>query len=128
VSAEEITLTLPRQRPFFEIARLVLGGLAIRLDLTVEHLDDLEIALASVLEEQATEGELTVALRVAEGELNTVVGPFPGSRLRAALGREDSEHLSLRRLLETVCDRVSVEERDGGEWIELTKAFEAAPG
>jgi hypothetical protein len=129
VSADEITLTLPRERPYYEIARLVLGGLAIRLDLTVEHLDDLEIALASVLEEQdAAAGDLTVTLRVEEGALHTIVGPFSGGRLTGALDQEAGERrLSLRRLLDTVCDRVSVEERDGEEWIELVRSFEAAP-
>ena len=32
---DEIRLTLPRERPFYGIAHLVLGGLAVRLDLTV---------------------------------------------------------------------------------------------
>jgi hypothetical protein len=122
VRADEITLTLPRDRNYYEIAHLVLGGLAIRLDLTVDHLDDLQVALETVLAQQEPDGELTIALRVDDHALHTVVGPFPGSRLRAALEREDvGEQLSMRRLLATVCDRFEVEERAGGEWIELTK-------
>jgi hypothetical protein len=123
---DEITLTLPRRRDYYEIAHLVLGGLAIRLDVTLEHLDDLEVALASVLEQHDADGEVTIALRVEDGALQTVIGPFPGDRLRSALRREDDEQLGLRRLLNTVCDGVSVEEREGGEWIELTKAFEVS--
>jgi len=127
VRTDEITLTLPRDRDYYEIAHLVLGGLAIRLDLTVDHLDDLQMALQTVLQQQEPDGELTIALRVDDSALHTVVGPFPGSRLRAALERGDEgEQLSLRRLLGAVCDRVEVEERAGGEWIELTKAYEAA--
>ncbi len=125
MTSDEITLTLPRDRSYYEIARLVLGGLAIRLDLTVEHLDDLEVALASVLEHHETDGELTIALRVEQRALRAIVGPFTGSRLREALGRENGEKLGLRRLLHTVCDDVSVEERDGAEWIELMKNLEA---
>jgi hypothetical protein len=122
--ADEITLTLPRDRNYYEIAHLVLGGLAIRLDLTVDHLDDLQVALETVLAEQKPNGELTIALRVDDDALHTVVGPFPGSHMRAALEREDEgEQLSMRRLLGAVCDSVEVEERAGGEWIQLTKAY-----
>ena len=38
---DEITLTLPRQRDFHRVAHLVLGGLAVRLELTIETLEDL---------------------------------------------------------------------------------------
>jgi len=128
VRSDEITLTLPRDEDYYEIAHLVLGGLAIRLDLTVDHLDDLQMALQTVLQQQEPDGELTIALRVDESALHTVVGPFPGSRLRAALEREDEgEQLSMRRLLSAVCDHVEVEERAGGEWIALTKTYEG-PG
>jgi hypothetical protein len=127
VRTDEITLTLPRHRDYYEIAHLVLGGLAIRLDLTLDHLDDLQMALQTVLQQQETEGELTIALRVDDSALHTVVGPFPGSRFRAALEREDEgEQLSMRRLLATVCDNIEVEERAGAEWIALTKTYEAA--
>jgi hypothetical protein len=124
MTADEITLTLPGRRDFYRIAHLVLGGLAVRLDLTYEQLEDLQLALASVLGEQEPDGELSVTLRVEEGAILAVVGPFAGSRLREAIEEADGEHLDLRRLLETVCDRVSVEERDGAEWIELTKSVE----
>ena len=124
--ADEITLTLPRDRNYYEIAHLVLGGLAIRLDLTVDHLDDLQVALETVLQQQEAEGELTISLRVDENELQTFVGPFGGGRLRTALEREDEgDQLSMRRLLGAVCDRFEVEDRDTGEWIALTKAYEA---
>ena len=124
MTADEITLTLPGRRDFYRIAHLVLGGLAVRLDLTYEQLEDLQLALASVLGEQEPDGELSVTLRVEEGAILAVVGPFAGSRLREAIEEADGEHLDLRRLLETVCDRVSIEERDGAEWIELTKSVE----
>jgi hypothetical protein len=123
--ADEITLTLPRDREYYEIAHLVLGGLAIRLDLTVDHLDDLQVALDTVLQHQEADGELTIAVTVDEAELRTLIGPFPGGDLRAALERDDDgDKLSMRRLLGAVCDRVEVEDRSGEDWIGLTKAYE----
>ena len=47
MTADEITLALPRERPFFGVAHLVLGGLAVRLDLGFEQLEDLQVALTS---------------------------------------------------------------------------------
>ncbi|MEX0673847.1 MAG: hypothetical protein WD067_03675 [Gaiellaceae bacterium] len=124
MTGDEITLTVPGRRDFYRIAHLVLGGLAIRLDLTYEQLEDLQLALGSVLSEQDPDGDLSVTLRVEEGVIHAVVGPFAGHRLRKAIEEADGEHLDLRRLLETVCDRVSVAEREGAEWIELTKSVE----
>ena len=122
---DEITLTLPRDRNFYEIAHLVVGGLAIRLDLTVDHLDDLQVALDTVLQRQGDDGDLTIAVRVVAGELHTLIGPFPSGNLRAALERDDEgDQLSMRRLLGAVCDHVEVEDRGGEEWIGLTKAYE----
>ena len=38
--SDEIVLRLPRERPFFDVAHLVLGGLAVRLDLGYEQLEE----------------------------------------------------------------------------------------
>ena len=119
--SDEVTLTLPSGREFYRIAHLVLGGLAVRLDLTYDELEDLQLALDSVLTEGRPDGELTVSVSVEEGVIRTVIGPFQGGRLNAAVEPAASGRLSLRRLLETVVDDISVEQRDGGEWIELTK-------
>jgi hypothetical protein len=117
--ADEITLTLPVEEEFQGIAHLVLGGLAARIDLTVEHLEDMEIALDSLLERRG-DGAVTIAVTVDDGLLRTSVGPFDGSVLVEL--EHDETPLGLRRILETVCDTVEVEERGGGQWVQLTKA------
>jgi hypothetical protein len=40
--------------------------------------------------------------------------------------RGSDAELGLRRVLETVVDDVVVSERDGAQWVELTKSLEAA--
>ena len=44
-------LTIPRDEGFGNVAQLVLAGVAARLNLTYEVLDDLGTALATLLEE-----------------------------------------------------------------------------
>jgi anti-sigma regulatory factor (Ser/Thr protein kinase) len=120
LSVDEISLTLPADNAFHGVAHLVLGGLAVRLDLTLEHLEDLELALDALLERTASDGDITVRVRVLDQELKTSVGPFRSVRHEL----ESSDQLNLARILATVCDEVEVTDRDGSEWVELTKRIE----
>jgi hypothetical protein len=125
LSVDEICLTLPADDAFHGVAHLVLGGLAVRLDLTFEHLEDLELALDALLDRPSAGDELTVRVLVADGELRTIVGPFTSLRAEYedAGGAED---LNLHRILSAVCDAVEIEDRDGGQWVELTKRVDTA--
>lgn len=118
MTGDEITLTIPREEPFHEVAHLVLGGVAARLNLTFEDIDDLETALDAVLERAADDGEVTVHLRLTDGGIVTRVGPFAVDRLRDELERDSSDEVTLGRVLDTVVDRYELEP-DG--WLELTK-------
>ena len=121
---DEITLTIPRDRALYGVAHLVLGGLGIRLNLTIENLEDLEIALDTVLD-SARDGEnVTIGIRVGEGAIQTRIGPM-NDGIRAELERESGDGVGLRRILDTVVDGVEVESDDRGDWIRLTKAVEA---
>ena len=121
---DEITLTIPRDRALYGVAHLVLGGLGIRLNLTIENLEDLEIALDTVLD-SARDGEnVTIAIRVGEGAIQTRIGPM-NDGIRAELEQESGDGVGLRRILDTVVDGVEVESDDRGDWIRLTKAVEA---
>lgn len=122
MSSDEITLHLPRERPFFGVAHLVVGGLAARLDLSLEELEDLQVALGELLEQHETEREITVSVRVDGNVLHTSVGPFDES-LEQQLARDSGDSVGLRRVLETVVDGVEVTSRDGQPWVELTKAM-----
>ncbi|HYX88147.1 MAG TPA: hypothetical protein VE753_02160 [Gaiellaceae bacterium] len=118
MTGDEIVLTIPREESFHEVAHLVLGGVAARLNLSFESLDDLETALDAVLERAADDGELTVKLRLADGAIHALVGPFSSGGLRAELEREPGEGVNLRRVLDTVLDGY---ELDAEGWLELTK-------
>jgi hypothetical protein len=117
VAADEITLTLPRDPEFHRVAHLVLGGLAVRLDLTIENLEDLEIALDAILDRtERAAGDITVRMAVHDGELQTIVGPL-APRLLDEIERESDDGLGLRRVLESTVEDVHVD----GEFVRLTK-------
>ena len=121
---DEIKLTIPRERALYGVAHLVLGGLGIRLNLTIENLEDLQIALDAVLDRAREGGDVTIALRVDEGEMQTRIGPM-NDGIRAELERESGDDVGLRRILEAVVDGVAVESDGEGDWVTLTKSVEA---
>jgi anti-sigma regulatory factor (Ser/Thr protein kinase) len=118
---DEITLTLPRDADFHQVAHLVLGGLAVRMDLTVENLEDLQIALDSILgRSELQDGDITVRMALRDGALETRVGPLD-ARLLNEIEREQDGELSLRRVLESTVDDVHVD----GDSVRLTKKVAA---
>jgi hypothetical protein len=122
MSADEISLTLPADDAFHGVAHLVLGGLAVRLDLTFENLEDLELAIDALLERSTQGADVTLLVRILDGQLLASVGPLDGVRSELEEGVDDS--LNLRRILSTVCDRVEIVDREDGQWVELTKRTE----
>ena len=126
MSGDEISLTLPADEAFHRVAHLVLGGFALRLDLTFENLEDLELALDALLERTKGEEPVNVRVRIVDGELQTTVGPF--AALRAELDRDGTDALNLSRILAAVCDRVEIDDRDGSEWVQLTKRVQTLKG
>jgi hypothetical protein len=124
--ADVVTLQLPRDRDFRPVAHLVLGGLATRLELTYDVLDDIETAIDELLERRELDADVTLSLRLDDDALVTTVGPFAG-RVADEL-RETGDGLGLRRVLDTVVDDVQLSERDGAQWVELTKRVRGNDG
>jgi hypothetical protein len=118
VAPDEITLTLPRAPEFQPVAHLVLGGLAARLNLTVDNLEDLQLALDAVFDRMAPNtGDVTVQLSLRDGELETRIGPLLPALLDELERDADGEELWMRRVLDSTVDDVHVD----GEWVRLTK-------
>ena len=109
---DEISLTLPADDAFRRVAHLVLGGLAVRLDLTYESLEDLELA--------PDDEDVTVRVRVEGEELRTIVGPV-SSDVVHELDQEAGDGLGVRRILEAVSDRIEVTKND----VHLLKRIDA---
>ena len=122
----EFTIHIPRERPFSAVADLVVGGIASRHDVTLDVLDDLQLALDSLLEHaDPDDGEVGIVLRVGDDTIEAAVGPIAPSTV-AVLEADAGDGIGLRRLLETTMDSVSLSERDGGSWVELRKGYALA--
>jgi hypothetical protein len=119
---DEITLTMPRDREFFSVAHLVLGGVGIRLNLTIETLEDLQLALDAILERDHEPGDVTIALRLNDQTIETEIGPF-GDGVRKELERGGEEEVGLRRILDTLVDDVELRQGEGGDWVRLHKSI-----
>jgi anti-sigma regulatory factor (Ser/Thr protein kinase) len=119
---DEITLTMPRDREFFSVAHLVLGGVGVRLNLTIETLEDLQLALDAILERDKEPGDVTIALRLNDQTIETEIGPF-GDGVRKELERGGEEEVGLRRILDTLVDEVELTQGEGGDWVKLHKSI-----
>ena len=72
---DEFTIHIPRERPFSAVADLVVGGIAARHDVTLDVLDDLQLALDTLLEhDEADERQVGIVVleQRVEGELEIV--------------------------------------------------------
>ena len=122
--SDTVRLTMPKEDPYYGVAHLVVGGLASRLEFTYEHLEDLQLALDSVLANgDYIEGEtVTIELRVRPDGVELRAGPV-AEPLRIDLEREVSEDegVGLGRLLDTVAEEVGVEAVDKTSWLRLEK-------
>ena len=119
---DEITLSFPREPGFDGVAHLVLSGLAVRLNLTIENLEDLQIALDSVLGRNDEGGDVTVVLEVGDSEVEARIAPVAASVLDALERRESG--LDIRRVLESTVDDVRVD----GDTVRLTKKVTLVDG
>ena len=123
MTTDEIRLVIPAEEDFRPIAHLVTGGLAMRLDVTYDDLDDLQVGIEALLALRDDAGELVVSLSADDGLLHASLGPFAPERLHEA---DSDGSIGLQRVLETVCDTHEVEERDDGAWVELSKRIASA--
>jgi len=118
-SADEIRLVIPAEEDFRPIVHLVAGGLASRLEVTYDDLEDIQVAVDAVLGLRDDDADVTVVLTAEPGLVRAAIGPFEPEALQPT-ANHDGE-LDLQRVLETVCDTHEFESREDGAWVELTK-------
>ena len=104
-----VELELPPDRSFDAVGRLVAAGVASRVGLGTDRIDDLLVALDRIRQRPELRGSTTVLLRPSERELRLEIGP---------LASHDSAR-ELARVLSTVVDAADSRGIDQGFWVTL---------
>jgi hypothetical protein len=113
---DKIVLTIPTASAYRGVASLVVGGVGSRLELPYERVDDLQLAVLSLLD--ASDGdEASVEIDAEDEQVAVSVGP-----LRDGADSDDGLALVLRRL----SDGVQTQPRNGKPWLTVVLARAAA--
>jgi hypothetical protein len=86
---ERVCLEVAASASIMPVVRMVVGGMAARVDLSVDELDDVSMALEELLNAVGEpDGRERYRLVIEAGgeALRVVVGPFASARLRQRLG------------------------------------------
>jgi anti-sigma regulatory factor (Ser/Thr protein kinase) len=133
VSAEDlqdrIELEAPLAGAFQPVVRLIIGGIAERVDFAFEEIDDLQLAVERLLVEAGSEGSVAMSFVVGDGRIRARVGPLPERAVADALRDGDGSpgELTLSRILQTVVDSFGVEEAADGRIVVRLEKLKAVP-
>jgi 2-keto-3-deoxy-6-phosphogluconate aldolase len=116
---ERIDLEAPLSGDFQAVVRLIIGGIAERVDFAFEEIDDLQLAVERLLAEAGTIGSVRMSFEVGADGIRTRVGPLSEHKVAEALRDGDAMpgELTLRRILQTVVDSFGVDEADDGRIV-----------
>ncbi|MET0513615.1 MAG: hypothetical protein ABW135_18260 [Thermoleophilaceae bacterium] len=116
---ERIDLEAPLAGDFHGVVRLIVGGIAERVDFAFEEIDDLQLAVERLLAEAGTVGTVRLSFEVGEGSIRTRVGPLSERKVAEALKDGDPApgELTLGRILQIVVDSYGVDEAEDGEIV-----------
>jgi hypothetical protein len=117
--SERIDLEAPLSGDFHAVVRLIIGGIAERVDFAFEEIDDLQLAVERLLAEAGTIGSVRLSFEVGANRIRTRVGPLSEHKVAEALRDGDPApgELTLRRILQTVVDSFGVDEADDGRIV-----------
>jgi hypothetical protein len=111
-TADSIVVEFPATHGYRSVGRLVLGGLLSRFELPVDRVEDLLLALESLLVQELAGDTVTLEATAAADGLQLRLGPFAQSQL---------DDPAIARVLTRLVDEVSEEAVDGsaGTRVEL---------
>jgi len=128
--AERIDLEVPATLNALPTVRMVLGGLAARLDFSLDDLEDIYLAtdevLRTALDADALD-RLSVEMLVDDGVLRFAAGTFKSAKLRADVTIHAEDCLDLCMLLRRTVDDVVFEDDGGAYRIVLVKRRKGGP-
>ena len=126
---ERIELEAPLAGDFHAVIRLIIGGIAERVDFAFEEIDDLQLAVERLLAEAGRVGTVALSFEVGTSSIRTRVGPLSESAVAEALRDGDMRpgELTLRRILQTVVDSFGVEEAEDGRIVVRLEKLKGLP-
>ncbi len=117
--SDTVVLRAPRGAASLPVIRVVIGGVASRHALSVEQLDDVELAVETLLGDESAEGaDLVLAIWVSEDTFSVIVDGLCSPALRQTLSNPDRRErleergLDARVLLDSLVDSYRIV--DGG--------------
>jgi hypothetical protein len=126
---DRIDLEAPLSGDFQAVVRLIIGGIAERVDFAFEEIDDLQLAVERLLAEAGTVGSVHLSFEVGEERIRTRVGPLSERKVAEALGDGDVRpgELTLPRILQTVVDSFGVDEAEDGRIVVRLEKVKGMP-
>ena len=111
-SSDSIVVEFPATEGYRSVGRLVLGGLASRFELPVDRVEDMLLAIESLLLNGVAGDTVTLAVDAGEEGLRVRVGP---------LANEGVADPAVARVVDRLVDAANEvpAERDGGTYAEL---------
>jgi anti-sigma regulatory factor (Ser/Thr protein kinase) len=116
VRMDRITLSVPPDPEFHGTLRLVVGGIGARSRLSYEQVNELQLAVESVVAHRRPTGQaVVVQADVDDQGVSLLVGPFQNEDDAAGL-----------RVAERLVGSVNVVTLADGQWLELSSTNETA--
>ncbi len=123
---ERVALTVPGELRYVGVVRLFVGGVAARVGLGFEAMDDLQLALESVVRRAVPCREITLETCIDGDALSVLVGPFERDLLRP--DTSDGRALELERLLSALVTGAESISGDDGYRLRLDMRARAGSG
>jgi hypothetical protein len=118
-SVDRVLVEFPATAGYRGVGRLVLGGLSSRFDLPVDRVDDLLLALESLITQELAADAVTMEATAGPDGLRARVGPFTSSQIADA---------PVARVLAPLVDDVSEQSEPDGFWVELGVSADRTAG
>jgi len=109
--ADTIRLVVAASPSALPVVRMVLGGVAARVDLSLEEIEDLYVAVEELLSAAEVQGEgprHELVIEVGDDALTVSAGPFRTAGLRERLSDDHVGTFGLRTVMDNVVQLVEI--------------------
>ncbi len=110
--ADTIRLEVTATPAALPVVRMVLGGVAARVDLSLDEIDDLYVAVEELLSAAAVAGEGTrheLTIEIIDDGVTVNAGPFRSLGLKARLtGDQPAGEFDLRTVMRGVVESIEI--------------------